>query len=350
MNKFCVFLLPLIYTLSSCNHNDSERGTYHPIDTTNMIHLSGEIITHVRSSGCMEMLDFGNYIVMSANIDKKLFHVISKDGVIVKSVGHFGRGNNEFLAVANIQRVNDRDFMVYDASNKRVSYYNLDAILEDELTPYNKINIKSNEVINNLYHLSDDSYLCLGGYVESKPIKRFSVITSDGVVMSRYDIYPGRQDSLAIAKAYSLQPPAITFSPSTKSMVVANKPIGAIMELFANRENSIKPLGTKYIIKPEVDVTSNNIIANPEDIIAGFTDIYMTERGIYAAYIGAKTDSYPATKLVMFSNKGDVEKIFATDYLNSQILFDEKAKTFYAFTMMPTGEVVLMKYNVSDFI
>lgn len=350
MNKLTTILVVLTSILFSCSQNGVDKAEYNPVDTTNMIHLSGEVIAPMLTRGCSDMLDFGDYIVMSANIEKRLLHLISKGGEIVKSVGHLGRGNNEFMAVANIQRVGDRDFMAYDAINKILFYYNLDAILKGESTPYKKVDVNSSEIVNNIYQLSEDNYLGQSGYVESKPIKRFSVFSSEGELKSRYDIYPGGEDSLSIAKAYSLQPLITSFSPSTKKMVIANRPIGAVMEIFENKNSAVQPYKTKYLIKPEVDVERTNIVANPEEIIAGFTDIYATEDGIYAAYIGAKADRYPATKLVKFSTKGEVEKVFATDYLNSQILFDEEDDLFYAFTMLPTGEVVLMKYDVSSYM
>lgn len=339
---FCI----LTYLLTSCNLVKTNSVVYTPIDTTNMIDLTGEIIMEIESHGCSELLDFGDYIVMAAGIDGKLFNVVSKNGVVVESVGHIGKGNNEFLRIANIQKVNNRDFMVNDGVRKKLSYYNIDSILNGQTTPYKSINIESNDVINQVYQLSEDNFLYLYGFVESKDIRRFSIVSKDGEITARYDKYPGNEDSLLMAKAYNLQPPLVVFDPSGKNMVVANKPIGAIMDIFDIQQDNLELKETKYFISPIVETNEKGIIINPSDIIAGFTDIFMTDNGIYATYIGVKTMQYPQTKIVKFNKLGEVEKVYKTDYLNSQIVFDENTNTFYTSTLLPSGKLVLMKYKL----
>ena len=346
MKRINVFFCILIYVLTSCNLGKANSVVYTPIDTTNVTHLTGEVIMEIKSHGCSEILDFGDYIVMAAGIDGKLFNVVSKNGVVVESVGHIGKGNNEFLRIANIQKVNNRDFMVYDGVRKKLSYYNIDSILNGKIIPYNSINIKSNDIINQVYQLSEDNFLYSYGFVESKAIRRFSVVSKDGEIKTRYDKYPGNEDSLLMVKAYNLQPPLVVFDPSGKNMVVANKPIGAIMDIFNIQQDNIELKETKYFISPIVETNEKGIIINPSDIIAGFTDIFMTDNGIYATYIGAKAIQYPQTKIIKFNKVGVVEKVYKTDYLNSQIIFDEKTNAFYTSTLLPSGEFVLMRYKL----
>ena len=346
MKKLNVFFCILAYVLTSCNLGKGNSVVYAPIDTTNMIHLTGEVIMDIKSAGCSELLDFGDYIVMAAGINGKLFNIVSKDGGVVESVGHIGKGNNEFLRIANIQKVNKRDFMVYDGVYKKLSYYNIDSILKGQTAPYNSIKIESHDVINHVYQLSEDNFLYLHGFVESKIIKRFSIVNRDGKIKSSYDKYPGNEDSLLIAKAYNLQPPLVVFDPSKKNMVVANKPIGGIMELFNIQQDNIDLKETKHFVSPIVDTNEKGIIINPNDIIAGFTDLFMTDNSIYATYIGEKMIQYPQTKIIKFNKIGVVEKVYKTDYLNSQIVFDENTNTFYTSTLLPSGKLVLMRYKL----
>lgn len=340
---FCI----LTYLLTSCNLGKANSVVYTPIDTTNVTHLTGEVIMEIESPSCSELLDFGDYIVMAAGIDGKLFNVVSKNGVVVESVGHIGKGNNEFLRIANIQKISNRDFMVYDGVRKKLSYYNIESILNGQTTPYNSINIESNDIINQVYQLSEDNFLYLYGFVESKAIRRFSIVSKDGEIKARYDKYPGNEDSLLMAKAYNLQPPLVVFDSNGKNMVVANKPIGAIMDIFNVQQDNVELKETKYFISPIVETNEKGIIIiNPSDIIAGFTDIFMTDNGIYATYIGAKAIQYPQTKIVKFNKVGVVENVYKTDYLNSQIVFDENTNAFYTSTLLPSGKLVLMKYKL----
>ncbi len=344
--------LLLFFTLTwlcvSCNYIGSDVILYQAIDTTHMTHIKGEVVTSLQTSGCNELLDFGEHVLISAAIDRKLFHLITKDGVIVKSIGHIGKGHDEFLSVKNLQKIGLRSFMAYDNINNRISFYSVDSILNGSLSPYKKIYMNSPDVVNYAYELSEGNYMCVNGFVESKSIKRFAIMNSDGELKSSYNQYPGGKDSLLIAKAYNLQPPLIAFAPTKNKMIVANRPIGAIMEIFETQQNKISHIQTKYMIKPIVEVNSHNIIVNDREIIAGFTDLFISDQKIYATYIGAKTDQYPKTKIVQFNMDGEIEQVFKSEYLNSQIIFDEAKNIFYTLSLLPTGEVVLMKYDIDN--
>lgn len=332
----------------ACGSGKDFKPVYKAVDTLNMTRIRPDTLGILMTKGCRDIIDFGDCLLILADMDGKILHLFDKDGRVVVSAGHVGRGPGEFLTINNAQKTGPRTFSLYDPQRKSVSHYNIDSLLSGRTQPEKECEIIRAErclSVNAVYQAGMDKSVYIAGagvYSENAP-RMAKVSRSDSTVVY-FDRFPPSDDPVRMILSYH-QLPLVGIDAEKGKMLVANTPYGAVIEIFDISGDRFDRTDIKYIVEPVFGHTKG-FIDNLDETIAGFIDMYATDEHIVASYVGASPKSYPRTKLVMLDWEGNVKKTYATDFLNAQIAYDHASNAVFSVSMLPSGELALLRYDL----
>lgn len=335
MRRYIIVLVTLV--LLGCNRNVGSGNAVFQNEKTIISQPIGDpLAVGVPIDLCVE----GDYLFVLAYTPDKWMHIYDKKtGEKVSDAIVFGRGPGEGVNIINMDyRRDERCLYLFDMVLRKTLVYLLDGKAATA-TYVREISHPTEGVIRKCHVLPGNRFLYEGYLPEAGKDTRYTL--SDGETsIDTYSEYPGIDNEedrhafiLGVSKA----------DPET-GRFVAGTTFGAVLECFNTSEAGIKPLATRVLDMPEMEV--GRTIQMKEGGRYGFSTICLTKKLIYTNYLNS-TDPSVFQTIATFDWRGREQTKYTMDRNILRLCVgDEKTGLFYGIASSPEMEFSLVRFTL----
>lgn len=179
-------------------------------------------------------------------------------------------------------------------------------------------------------------------------VSRFELLDPSGDTLDLYDFWPVKDVEERFHIYVSCYRYAL--SPDKRKLAIGTS-VGAILETYAVKSNSIRQEAVRFFYEPDIDVSPGGYDYN-ERTILGFNDIFTTADRLYTTFDGEVNpywndgDRRTYTKIAVFDWEGNPIELIHTDYSIDKIAYSEAENTIYAAVNDPDGIMYLAKMKL----
>lgn len=243
---------------------------------------------------------------------------------------HRGRGPEEVVYAANMNRLGTDTFSVYDMDLSSISNVSLD--------PYKFINSEKlagiEKVIWQAWTLSDTTALIkYPKFIpDNLPLRAYSVVNLQSrETMMRYD---GVQEAFSENPTMLMMQSRLALSPDKRHFASATV-VGGTLEFFEIGKSGIDTTFSKVIF-PLKFKEEDGMPRVDGDPTYGFTAICASTDKVYTAYAGSTKDS-EATKIAIWDWSGKLLHTFNTNYMILKLAIDPQSNAIYGVVAAEEG-------------
>ncbi|WP_158602663.1 BF3164 family lipoprotein [Proteiniphilum sp. X52] len=347
MKNYIVCSLVIFVFFSCENNTDSLTGLFNNTKRLNHNELTYESDYLMGSSGKMLISD-SVLITLDYN-NERMFHVFDiKNNKYINNLGVKGQGLNEFLHPYSLIHHSHIDFLSYDLLDNSLKKIRIDSLMKGAIF-YEKM-ISFNSISNSMVIPTKHNHYVGFGLYESN---MFKLIDADGEDIGLFMDFPTDKETKKIdhrnvALGYQ---GSLAINPDGDKLVYASL-YGTILGIYNIKEKSVSQEFLLVYDYPQFTVQNEGgSMSSPitKDGISAFTDIYVTDKYIYALYsgktiskLGAK--AFEAQYIYVFNWKGTPLICYHLDIPVNNIAIDPDNKKIYAISNLP--EPTLVEFEI----
>ena len=327
-NKYLPLLVIIILLCASCNH------TYLGTDFKDLgtIKNGDTLISDIPCTDVNEMFVVDSLILLHCynTLDNKLVYIYDKDrGNFITSFGNLGRGPGELDYSDITYRFTDKSIHFITGHNKQNLKFNIDSILNGRIS--NESTPLIGRINCNVYPFGDSLLFSTANYYGGANY-RFSIMKNNG------DTIIGYRDGT------KKDTPVILKPDYTKCFTYTN---GALeTEVFNLTDSSITLASVKRFIKPNESLEAKGI---DQDFPGISPRGKASNKYISTSWTESVSKEFPE-KLIIFDWEGMAIGTIAIEN-NPKFRYvmdiDENQKTVYLLIETPTGELNIVRYDMS---
>lgn len=275
MRRYIIILFTLL--LMGCKGNTGRGLAGFRIEKEVSIHKVGEpLVSGVPVDLCVE----GNYLFVLAYTPDKWLHIYDRNtGQKILDAINVGRGPGEAVSIVSMDYCRDEHTLyLYDAALRKTLVIVLDG--ESANASFiQEVQHPMEGVIRNCHVLSGHRFFYEGYLPEYGKETRFTLSNGE-MVLDAYSDYPGinnEDDQIAFILGVSK-------ADYSSGRFVSGTTFGAVLECFDVSGTEIKPIATRILDLPEMDL-SGRAIKMKEGKKYGFSTICLTKELIYTCYL-----------------------------------------------------------------
>ncbi len=288
--------------------------------------IGGPLVLGVPVDLCAE----GEYLyVLAYNQDKWLHIYDKKTGDKISEAILVGRGPGEGINLVSMDYLREeRNLYLYDMVLRKTLVYHIDD-KSSTATFIREIQHPTKGVIRKCHILPDDLFLYEGYLPEYGSETRFTL--SDGErVIDIYSTYPG-VDNEDDQMAFIL---GVSKVDSSTGRFVAGTTFGAVLECFDVSSEGIKPIATRLLDLPEMDLSERSIKMK-DGSKYGFSTICLSKDYIYTNYLD-NSDPTVFKSIATFDWRGREQTKYTMDQNILRLCQDnKKEELFYGIASSP---------------
>ena len=277
-----IFIFAIIFTIS-CSHKEKEPKEYFKkvfniesnklnVDTYK-INSFGRIIPFENQ----QLLIKENY--MGESLLDQIYY--TKDSI--RSFAQIGSGPDEYIMLRLMQKANSEKLKMLDIQKKQIITKDLNGntsnILNLQQMPLAAIQINDKYIISGLMNRDENDD------------KRYAILNSKGEYIKSFGSFPNDKNESEIKSRVLAYQDYMVCNPSMNRFATVCSS-GAIFELYQidTTPQLIKSYHDIYPVYINDSRPGYNSIRHGKENIIGYTDIYATDKYIYALYSGKKLE------------------------------------------------------------
>lgn len=333
----CNIIVLAALVLLGCNGNNGKGSAEFRNEKSVSTQAVGDpLVVGVPVDLCVE----GDYLFVLAYTPGKWLHIYDKKtGEKVSDAILFGRGPGEAVNLINMDyRREERVLYLFDMVLRKTLVYALDGIT-GSASYVREISHPTEGVIRKCHVLPDNRFLYEGYLPEYGNETRFTL--SDGKkVLDAYSVYPSierEEDRHAFILGVSRADPE-------SGRFVSGTTFGAVLETFDLSGAGIKPLATRILDLPEMEV--GRTIQMKEGGKYGFSTICVSKKQIYAVYLDSP-DANAFRTIATFDWRGrELTKYNMDKNILRMCIENERNGLFYGIASSPEMEFSLVSFTL----
>lgn len=291
-------------------------------------------------------------VILVDNIGGNLLKVIDlSQGDIISQSFLKGRGPEEVSYITSVSKVFEKkdEFYIVDPNNRRITFFNIDSLIENQNHFFKKQVINSVELRpSHLLQYSDSRYIAIG--INTLNDKRLTIYNEDLEPIAYYLDYPISEkedpslNNLLLGAIFQYE---IAIRPDGKRMVSVLY-MSDYFEIIDLIKDEPEVIFSEYSYLPEYRIMGRNQHAVPRESKQGYRGVQATDKYILLFYSEDPTDRF-TDRVLVTDWEGKPLMKFGLELPVRQVVKDSDHRYLYGFSAaeMDNGHNRLIRYELS---